>query len=86
MRTRPVGVLLLALFFLAATGILVSAGISLLWPSTPFDAIWLLRPDRRALLIPYRQYVGPGFLALAIPMGLSSAGCWASHGDGGSPS
>ena len=76
MTTRPVGVLLLALFFLAATGVLISVGISLLLPGTPLDAIWLLRPDRQALLMPYRQYVGPGFLALAIPMALASVGCF----------
>jgi len=68
------GIVLLAIFFDLATCILISAAIALLWPGTPFDLVWLLRPDRRALLMPYRWWLGPMFLIFAIPAALASYG------------
>lgn len=76
MRAHRVAIFLFGVFFLAATVILISVGTALLWPGTPLDAIWLLRPDREALLTPYRQSLGPAFLLLAIPSAFASIGCF----------
>ena len=73
-RTARVAVVALGVFFLAAAVILVSVGGALLWPGTPLDAIWRIRPDRQALLVPYAHLGGPAFLLLAIPAVLASAG------------
>jgi hypothetical protein len=73
-RATPV---LLAAFFAIATCILFSVGLALVYPgATPFDAIWTLKPERRALLMPYRMLAGPGFIALAMVFVLDSAGCF----------
>ena len=40
------------------------------------EVIWKLSPARRALLIPYRIWFGPGFLILAIVMVSASVGCF----------
>ncbi len=40
------------------------------------EAVWRLYPARRALLMPYRLWLGPGFLMLAIAMASASAGCF----------
>lgn len=68
------GIVLLAIFFDLATCILISAAIALLWPGMPFDVIWLLAPDRRQLLMPYRQWLGPLFLLFVIPAAFASYG------------
>jgi hypothetical protein len=73
---RPLGVLLIAIFFAVATGILVSVGLALLFPGTKLEAVWMLYPARRSLLMPYRPWLGPGFLALAIVFIAASAGCF----------
>lgn len=64
----------LGLFFLLATAILLAAGTSLVLPGTALDAIWLLRPDRRAALTAWRA--GPAFLVLAVPMAAAAIGCF----------
>jgi hypothetical protein len=69
-----IAIVLLAVFFDLATCVLVSAAIALLWPGTPFDLIWLMRPDRRALLMPYRLWLGPVFLLFVIPAAFASFG------------
>ena len=40
------------------------------------EVIWKLYPARRALLMPYRMWLGPGFLILAIVMVSASIGCF----------
>jgi hypothetical protein len=40
------------------------------------EAIWKLYPARRSLLMPYRMWLGPGFLVLAIVMASASIGCF----------
>jgi hypothetical protein len=80
--TRPLGVVFIAIFFAAATVILVCAGAALSFPGSRLDAIWSLYPERRALLMPYRAWLGPGFLALAIAMAAASAGCFRRRGWG----
>jgi uncharacterized membrane protein YccC len=40
------------------------------------EVIWKLYPARRALLMPYRMWLGPGFLILAIFMVFASVGCF----------
>jgi hypothetical protein len=76
MRTRPFGIFLIAIFFALATSILVGVGAALLFPGSGFEAIWRLYPARRALLLPYRIWLGPGFLVLAIAMATASVGCF----------
>lgn len=76
LRTKPLGIFLLASFFAVATCILLGAGTALLWPGSKLEIIWGLYPARRSLLMPYRVWLGPGFLALAIVMLSASIGCF----------
>jgi len=59
--------ILFAIFFDLATTILICIAIALIWPGTPFDVVWLLQPEREAMLMPYHLLLGPLFLVLAIP-------------------
>ncbi len=67
---------ILGAFFALATLILISAGIALAWPGTFFDAIWNLSEARHVQLMPYRAWLGPGFLSLAVVFATASAGCF----------
>jgi hypothetical protein len=40
------------------------------------EVIWKLYPARRSLLMPYRLWLGPGFLILAAVMISASIGCF----------
>lgn len=73
---KSLGVSLIAIFFAIATSILLGVGIALLRPGSMLEVIWKLYPARRALLMPYRMWLGPGFLILAIVMVLASVGCF----------
>lgn len=66
------GIVLFAIFFDLAACLLISAAVALLWPGTPFDVIWLLKPERRLELWPYRLWLGPLFLAFVIPATFAS--------------
>lgn len=68
------GVFLIAIFFATATCILLGVGMALLWPGSNLEVIWMLYPARRALLMPYRIWLGPGFLTLAVVMISASIG------------
>jgi hypothetical protein len=70
------GVFLIALFFAIATCILLGVGTALLWPGSKLEVIWKLYPARRAVLMPYRVWLGPGSLILAIVMASASIGCF----------
>jgi len=59
---------LLGVFFALATCILVAAGLALLFPGSAFETVWRLYEARRTMLMPYRAWMGPGFLALAVVM------------------
>lgn len=76
LKANSYGVLLMAIFFAVATLILFSVGTALMEPGSPFEAIWLLYPARRSLLLPYRTWLGPGFLILAFVMASASIGCF----------
>src|SRR5271163_2005193 len=76
LKANTYGVLLIAIFFAVATLILLSVGTALVAPGSPFEAIWLLYPARRSLLLPYRTWLGPGFLILAFVMASASIGCF----------
>jgi hypothetical protein len=76
LRTKPLGIFLIAMFFAVATCVLVGVGTALLWPESKLEIIWALYPARRSLLMPYRVWLGPGFLALAIVMLSASIGCF----------
>jgi len=56
---------LLGVFFALATCVLVTVGFALLFPGSMFDAVWALYEARRGMLMPYRAWLGPGFLLLA---------------------
>jgi hypothetical protein len=71
---RSLGVFLIALFFAIATCILLGVGTALLLPGSKLEVIWKLYPARRAVLMPYRVWLGPGFLILAIVMASASIG------------
>jgi len=75
-RTDSLGVLLIAIFFAGATVVLVGVGTALLAPGSAFEAVWDLYPARRLLLMPYRAWLAPGFLMLAIAMASASIGCF----------
>lgn len=75
-RTDSWGVLFIAIFFAGATAILLCVGMALLAPGSAFEAVWGLYPARRSLLMPYRAWLAPGFLFLAIAMALASIGCF----------
>jgi len=64
------------MFFAIATCILLGVGMTLLRPGSILEAIWKLYPARRAVLMPYRVWLGPGFLILAIAMASASIGCF----------
>jgi len=70
------GVFLVAILFAIATCILLGVGMALLWPGSNLEVIWMLYPARRALLMPYRIWLGPGFLTLAVVMISASIGCF----------
>ncbi len=74
MAKRPIGPYVLSAFFAIATLILIGVGLALLAPGSPLEAIWRLYPARRAELMPYRAWMGPGFLVLAGAMAAASAG------------
>ncbi|HSM94682.1 MAG TPA: hypothetical protein VLT91_01470 [Rhizomicrobium sp.] len=74
MRIAPI---LLGVFFAFATCILVSVGLALLFPGTSFETIWRLYEARRAMLMPYRTVLGPGFLMLAVVMAAAFLGNFA---------
>lgn len=71
---RPRGVFLIALFFAVATLILLGVGFALLLPGTAMESVWLTYPARRAVLMPHRDWLGPGFFALAGAMAAASIG------------
>lgn len=76
LKTKFLGVYLIAGFFAVATCILLSVGMALLLPESKFEAIWDLYPARRLVLMPHRSWLGPGFLTLAIAMVSASIGCF----------
>ena len=75
-RRKPFGIFLIAIFFAVASCILLSVGMALLLPGSNLEAIWVLYPARRSLLMPFRTWLGPGFLTLAIGMLVASTGCF----------
>lgn len=74
MSTRPWGVFLIAIFFAVATMILLGVGLALLLPGSAMETVWRAYPARRAILMPYRAWLAPVFLALAAAMGAASIG------------
>jgi hypothetical protein len=79
-KPRAFGVLLIAIFFAAAAAMLIAAGLALLLPGTPAEIVWRLYPARRPLLMPYREWLGPGFLMLSAVMAAASFGCFTRRG------
>lgn len=75
-RGRLWGVMLMAIFFAAASCILVAVGTALLFPGSVLETVWKIYPARRALMMPYRAWLGPSFLMLSIAMAFASVGCF----------
>ena len=80
-RATPI---LLGVFFALATLILVSVSTALFFPGSAAEVVWKAYEARRAMLIPYRVWLAPGFLALAAVMAAASFGCfsrrnWGRH-------
>jgi hypothetical protein len=75
-RRAPLHTVLLTIFFALATCILLAAGCALLLPGTKLEAIWAAYPARRSMLMPYRLWLGPGFLMLAVAMASACIGCF----------
>lgn len=73
---KRLGLFAIAIFFASATGVLLGAAAALALPGSGFEVIWRLYPARRAVMMPHRVWLAPGFLALAIPMALASIGCF----------
>jgi len=76
MRRVPLHAILLTIFFALATCILLAVGCALLLPGTKLEAIWAAYPARRSMLMPYRLWLGPGFLALTAVMASTCIGCF----------
>ena len=74
MRTRPTGILIIGLFLLMAPAILVVAGLSLLVPGTFLDQMWVVNETGYRQMLPFRGFVGVGFLALGVVIGLAGIG------------
>jgi hypothetical protein len=71
---RPKGMFLIAVLFVVSICILVTVGAALLLPGSPVEVIWKLYSARRTELMPYRAWMGPGFLVLATVMLFASIG------------
>jgi hypothetical protein len=67
-------IILLGIFFDLATIVLVCVGVALVWPGTVMDSIWLLKPEREFMLMPYRLWLGPLLLVFAVPAAAASYG------------
>jgi len=48
-------------------------------PTSPGRRITRNEPERRALLMPYRLWLGPTFLTLAVAMAAANTGCFLRH-------
>ena len=67
----------LGVFFAFATAMCALAGLSLMTPDGPLDAIWGWKPDEHARLLALGPAVGAGFLLLALAMATASFGNFA---------
>jgi len=50
------------------------AGITLVWPGTALDRIWLLNPKAHLQLAPLGPRIGFGFLLLSMALGTAAVG------------
>ena len=80
-RATPI---LLGVFFALATLIPVSVSTALYFPGSAAEVVWKAYEARRAMLMPYRVWLAPGFFALAAVMAAASLGCfsrrsWGRH-------
>jgi uncharacterized membrane protein (DUF2068 family) len=75
-KTRPVGVSVLSIFFLAATLITTLAAISLLFPNGLLEPIWKLNPRGRTGLSAIGFWAVLLFVAVAIGCAVAAVGLW----------
>ena len=68
---------ILGIFFTFATFMCLAAGWSLLDPTGPAAAIWVVKPDEYRQLLALGPVAGIGFLALAGVMAATGIGCFA---------
>lgn len=71
---RPLAPALVGAFFVFATAMALLAGVTLLTPGSPLDAVWNIKPRAHAQLLAMGPWVGWGFLLLACVSGLASYG------------
>jgi hypothetical protein len=71
---RPLGILGLGVFFLAAMAMCLATSLSLLFPGTALDAMWRLKPAARADFLPLGAVGPPLFFVLALLMALAGVG------------
>lgn len=76
---KLLGVLLIAIFFALATCVVLGVGTALLFPGSKLEVLWSLYPARRVMLMPYRVWLGPAFLALSLAMASASLGCFLQY-------
>ena len=66
----------LALFFAFATLMCAFAAATLLFPGTPLDGLWRVKPDEHRQLLALGPAVGAGFAVLAVAMMAAGIGAW----------
>ena len=76
-QSRAAAPALLGCFFVFAAAACTLAGLSLLMPGSPLDAIWRWKPDEHRQLLALGPLLGMAFLALAVVMTAASFGTFA---------
>jgi NADH:ubiquinone oxidoreductase subunit 2 (subunit N) len=74
MQTKPIGFYLTGIFLSLAALLLLVAGITLVWPGTPMDAIWLVNEKSHVELTAYALSIGILFLILSQVFVLTARG------------
>lgn len=75
-RTRPVGITVLSIFFIAATAITLVASLSLLFPSGFLEPIWQLNPRGRAGLSSIGVWAVVLLLVVGCACAVAAIGLW----------
>jgi hypothetical protein len=74
MQTKPIGFYLTGIFLSLAALLLLVAGITLVWPGTPLDAIWVVNKKSHVELTAYALWIGILFLTLSQVFVLTARG------------
>jgi hypothetical protein len=74
MQSKPIGFYLTGIFLSLAALLLLVAGITLVWPGTPLDAIWAVNEKSHVELTAYALWIGILFLILSQVFVLTARG------------